>query len=118
MRGKDISGCSVEQSSQCSPAASKQGIRVLGITLQVQVLEAAFSQFGAVQRAIVVADPANNTSRRSIPAADTQPWNPSLTLTNMPLWMPPVLLGRSQQAPLHRGAARHALARCGAEYTV
>lgn len=41
------------------------------MSLQVQVLEAAFSQFGAVQRAIVVADPANNTSRRSIPAADT-----------------------------------------------
>lgn len=33
-----------------------------------QALEAAFAQFGAVQRAVVVSDPASNSSRRSQPA--------------------------------------------------
>ncbi|KAK9837309.1 hypothetical protein WJX81_005363 [Elliptochloris bilobata] len=36
----------------------------LGQSVTNEALEAAFAQFGAVQRAVVVADPASNTSRR------------------------------------------------------
>lgn len=40
---------------------------VLALTA-AQALDAAFAQFGAVQRAVVVSDPASNSSRRSQPA--------------------------------------------------